>query len=82
MGGSAVGVWAPVGGASGVGVGDVDDDVVVVGRRAGDGVASTARGASCTAAMAVGAGGKGGYTGVGSESTSTLVYDVRALADK
>jgi hypothetical protein len=66
MGGSVTGVCAPL-------VGGV---VVVAGRVA----ASTAAGASC-AANAVGRAGSGGYSSTDSESTSTLVYDVRALAE-
>lgn len=54
-------------------------DVIVVAT-AGRVVASTVPATSCTA-NAVGRGGNGGYSGVDSESTSTLVYDVRALAD-
>lgn len=69
MGGS-VGVCAPF-----VGAGVIAMVVVVV--VAG---APTAAGASCVA-NAVGRAGSGGYSGTDSESTSTLVYDVRALAE-
>jgi len=67
MKGSVTGVSALVG-ASGAGV----TEAAVV--------AAVITGTSC-AANAVGRGGSGGYSGTGNESTSTLVYEVRALAD-